>query len=235
MRTLSTLAISLAMPLLLASGPTFGAGGGSMPSGGSMPGSETREARSPEDQARDQYNGGVRLVEKADELMSRMAAADAAHQADDRKQQKALSKSNQAYASALKKFTRATEINPSMYQAWNYVGYTNRRLGNFEAALAAYDRALRLKPDYAEAIEYRGHAYLGLNRLSEAKEAYLSLYSANRKLAAQLLAGMQDWVGAHRANTGGLDVDSFASWVNERSSIAGKTASLTREGASAAW
>ena len=230
MRILPILAFLLAMPLLLATGPAFGAGGGSMPSGGSMPGSDAREPRSPEDLARDQFNGGVRLVEKADDL-----AADAAHQADERKKQKASTKSEQSYASALKKFTRATELNPSMYQAWNYVGYTNRKLGNFEAALAAYDRALRLKPDDAEAIEYRGHAYLVLNRLSEAKEAYLSLYSANRKLAAQLLAGMQDWVGAHRADTGGLDVDSFAAWVNERGAIASKTASLTREGASAAW
>lgn len=230
MRTLSSLTISLALPLLLATGPAFGAGGGSMPSGGGMPSMDSREPRSPEDQARDQYNGGVRLVEKADE-----SSADASHQADERKKQKALAKSAKSYADALKKFSRATELNPSMYQAWNYVGYTNRKLGNFDAALTAYDRALRLKPDYAEAIEYRGHAYLGLNRLSEAKEAYLSLYSANRKLAAQLLAGMQDWVGAHRDNTGGLDVESFAAWVSERSAIAAKTASLTREGASAAW
>lgn len=207
---------------LLVAGPTFGAGGGSMPSGG-MSSMDTREPRTPEDQARDQYNSGVRLVEKADKL-----AADASHQ-------KSVDKAGKAYDNALKKFMRATELNPGMYQAWNYVGYANRKLGNFEAALAAYDRALRLKPDYPEAIEYRGHAYLGLNRLSEAKDAYLSLYSANRQLAAQLLAGMQDWIGAHRENTGGLDVESFAAWVSERTAIAGKTASLTREGAGAAW
>lgn len=216
--------------MLLGSGPSFGAGGGSMPAGGGMQGMQEREPRTPEDQARDQYNAGVRLVEKADEL-----TADATHQSDDKKKQKAVTKASQAYANALKKFTRATELNAAMYPAWNYVGYTNRRLGNFEAALAAYDRALRLKPDYAEAIEYRGHAYLGLGRLSEAKEAYLALYPANRKLAAQLLTGMQEWVGAHRAGAGGLDVDAFAAWVSERSAIAGKTASLTREGASAAW
>jgi tetratricopeptide (TPR) repeat protein len=165
----------------------------------------------------------VRLVEKADKL-----AADASHQ-------KSVGKAGKAYENGLKKFLRATELNPAMYQAWNYLGYTHRKLGNYEAALQAYDRALRLKPDYPEAIEYRGHAYLGLNRLSEAKEAYLSLYSANRKLAAQLLEGMQQWVGTHRENSGGLDVDSFAAWVSERGSIAGKTASLTREGASASW
>jgi tetratricopeptide (TPR) repeat protein len=222
-------AIPFAMALLLTTGPSFGAGGGSMPSGG-MSSMESREPRSPEDQARDLYNNGVKLVEKADEL-----GADASHQVDEKKKQKALTKSGKGYADALKKFARATELQPSMYQAWNYVGYTHRKLGEFDDALQAYDRALRLKPDYADAIEYRGHAYLGLNRLSEAKDAYLALYSSNRKLAAQLLAGMQEWIGAHRGDTGGLDVDSFAAWVNERSSIAGKTASLTREGASAAW
>jgi hypothetical protein len=46
---------------------------------------------------------------------------------------------------------------------------------------------------------------------------------------------MQQWIGTHRENSGGLDVDSFSAWVSERSAIAGKTASLTREGATAAW
>src|SRR5689334_14393956 len=204
-----------------------GAGGGQMPS--PMP-SQARESLTPEDQARNDYNAGVRLIEKADQL-----ATDAMHQADEHKKTKALSKADQAYATAMKKFAHATELQPSSYQAWNYLGYTNRKLGNFDAALTAYDRALRLKPDYAEAIEYRGHASLGLNRLSEAKEAYLSLYSAIRQLAEQMLAGMQDWVGPHCDNTGGLDVESFPAWVSERSAIAAKTASLTREGASAAW
>jgi tetratricopeptide (TPR) repeat protein len=214
--------------LLLLTGPTFGAGGGSMPAGGGMPSMDTREPRAPEDLARDQYNNGVRLIEKADKLLAKSDAADATHQ-------KAVDKAGKSYEAALRKFARATELNPAMYQAWNYVGYANRKLGNYDAALQAYDRALRLKPDYAEAIEYRGHAYLGLNRLSEAKDAYLALYAANRKLAAQLLEGMQQWIGSHRGNSGGLDVDSFAAWVSERTSIAGKTASLTREGASAAW
>ena len=77
-----------------------------------------------------------------------------------------------------------------------------------------------------------------LNRLDDAKTAYLALFSSNRQLAAQLLAGMQAWVGEHRGNSGGVDgasLESFASWVSERSAIASQTAGLTREGASAAW
>jgi len=224
----------LAAAMLCTTCTAFGAGGGQMPSMGSG-GMETHNSgpQSPEDQARSQYNAGVRAVGKADEL-----GADAARQTDAKKQAKVLEKSKTAYVAAMKRFMKAVELYPSMYEAWNYVGYTNRKIGNFEAALVAYDRALALKPGYLEAIEYRGHAYLGLNRLSEAKEAYLTLFASNRKLASQLLAGMQAWVGGHRNNAEGIDnamLESFASWVSERSTIASRTAGLTREGGSAAW
>ena len=220
---------TLALIALTASWSAFGAGGGPMPSSSPM---QTREPASPEELARAAYNGGIRSVEKGDELL-----ADAARQTDARKQEKLQGKAEAAYAAALKKFARATELQPTMHEAWNYLGYSNRKLGHYDAALAAYDRALTLKPGYAEALEYRGHAYLGLNRLGDAKDAYLALFSSNRKLAASLLAGMQQWLGDHRAGAG-VDpgsYDSFASWVRERSTIAHQTAGLTREGAASAW
>jgi tetratricopeptide (TPR) repeat protein len=224
----------VAMSILLAASWTaFGAGGGSMPSSGGGGTASQFEPRSPEETARLAYNAGVKGVEKGDGL-----SADAARQTDANKQRKTADKARSAYATALKKFTRATELHPTMYEAWNYVGYTHRKLGNYQEALIAYDRALNLKPGYAEAIEYRGHAYLGLNRLDDAKQAYLTLFAGNRKLAAQLLAAMQTWVGEHRGNPGPVDgasLDAFASWVSERSAIASQTAGLTREGASAAW
>lgn len=220
----------LAVTLMLGAACTaYGAGGGETP----RPMGDHKPAASPEEQARTAYNSAVRNVEKADEL-----TADAARQTDAKRRAKALDKARDGYAGALKKFSRATELAPSMHEAWNYVGYTNRKLGNYPAALTAYDRALQLKPGYPEAIEYRGHAYLGLNRLNEAKEAYLTLFRSNRKLAAQLLTAMQAWVGEHRGNPGGVDgssLDAFASWVSERSAIASQTAGLTREGASASW
>jgi tetratricopeptide (TPR) repeat protein len=217
--------------MLAAACGAHAAGGGEMPSrpmsGNSSP------PPTPEEQALSSYNAGVRLVEKADEL-----GADAARQAEAKRRQKLLEKSKSGYASALKKFTRATQLNPSMHQAWNYVGYANRKLGRYDASLGAYDRALALKPGYPQAIEYRGHAYLGLNRLSEAKEAYLTLFGSNRNLAAQLLAGMQAWVVEHRGDPAGVDdsaLEGFAAWVDERSAIASQTAGLTREGVTAAW
>jgi tetratricopeptide (TPR) repeat protein len=219
------LALSLTAPWT-----AFGAGGGpAMPS--SSPSLQTREPPTPEEQARTAYNTGVQGVEKGDDLL-----ADAARQADARKQEKLRKKAHDAYAGAIKKFTRATELRPGMHEAWNYLGYAHRKLGHHDVALAAYDRALTLKPGYPEAIEYRGHAYLALNRLSEAKEAYLTLYAGNRKLAASLLTAMQQWVAEQRGNSPGVDavsVDAFASWVRERDTIAGQTAALTREGATA--
>jgi tetratricopeptide (TPR) repeat protein len=191
-----------------------------------------RAPPTPEEQAREAYNAGVRAVEKGDALL-----ADAARQSDSRKQQKLRHKAEGAYASALKRFTRATEVKPAMFEAWNYRGYTSRKLGRYEIALAAYERALALEPDYAEAIEYRGHAFLGLNRLTDAQQAYLTLFASNRQLAGSLLGAMQQWLGDHRGGAG-IDAtayEAFASWVNERSSIASQTAGLTRDGAAAAW
>ena len=215
---------------LIASCTAFGAGGGSAPS--SLPSVQSREPPSPEEQARAAYNTAIRGVEKGDSLL-----ADAARQTDERKQEKLRKKAVDAYEGAARKFARAVEVRPGMYEGWNYLGYCHRKMGKFDAALTAYDRALSLKPDYAEAVEYRGHAYLGLNRLPEAKQAYLSLFGSNRKLAASLLGAMQQWVGEHRGGAG-VDAgsfDAFASWVNERSVIASQTASMTREGASHAW
>jgi tetratricopeptide (TPR) repeat protein len=211
----------------------FGAGGGEMSP--KRLGADPNAARvlTPEDQARIQYNSGVRAIEKADGLR-----ADAARQTDARKKAKLVDKARSAYTTALQKFLKATELDRSMHEAWNYMGYASRNLGNYQDALLAYDQALSLKPGYPEAIEYRAHAYLGLNRLSEAKEAYLALYAGNRKLAAKLLSAMHAWVGERRGNPAGIDgamVESFAAWVGERSTIAGQTAGLTREGASAAW
>jgi tetratricopeptide (TPR) repeat protein len=220
--------------LLAASWSAFGAG-----SGGSTPvdrssgiASRLREAPTPAEEARTNYNIGVRGVEKGDEL-----AADAARQSDAAKRDKLDRKAQGAYSGALKKFVKATELNPRMHEAWNYIGFINRKLGKYTEALAAYDRALAIDPNYAEAIEYRGHAYLGLNRLGEAKEAYLTLFSANRQLAAKLLTAMQEYVGAQRGAAGvdGAALDAFASWVSERSAIAAQTAGLTRAGAESSW
>ncbi|HVH83114.1 MAG TPA: tetratricopeptide repeat protein [Steroidobacteraceae bacterium] len=206
----------------------FANGGGAMP----MPSVPARVA-SPEQQARDLYSDGVGYVKKADK-----ADLEAAHASDGGKKERALRDARDRYASAHGKFEQAVRLDPQRYEAWNYVGYTSRKLGHYDDALAAYDRALALKPDYPDAIEYRGEAYLAVNRLADAKQAYLDLFAGNRALAAKLLTAMKDWVAAQRAapaSDHAASLDELDQWIQERTQIAAQTAALTRAGTAAAW
>jgi tetratricopeptide (TPR) repeat protein len=209
---------------------TWAAGGGNMP----MPRMNAPQPTSPEDQAKSAYNDGVRDVQKADKYQT-----SANEQTDAKKKDKALREAKEHYTSALAKFTQAVKLEPRMHEAWNYVGYTNRKLGEYDIALAAYERALALHPGYPEALEYRGEAFLALNRISDAQQAYLDLFAANRTLADKLLGAMKGWVATQRtAASGAADasaIDALDKWVQERAQIASQTASLTRAGAASSW
>jgi tetratricopeptide (TPR) repeat protein len=199
--------------------------------GGSMQIQAPRE-ESPQDKAKGLYNQGVRDVKKADKFQ-----ASALQLTDAGKKEKAVKEAQEYYSSALSKFQAATQNDPQMYEAWNYVGYTNRKLGSYDTALTAYERALTLHPGYPEALEYRGEAFLGLNRVADAQQAYLDLFASNRALADKLLTSMRDWLQAQRASSGAdaNTVSELDKWIQERSAIAGQTASLTREGTAASW
>jgi tetratricopeptide (TPR) repeat protein len=207
--------------------PAWANGGGGM----SMPAPPPR-MQTPQDKAREAYNDGLHEVKKADK-----AFGAAAETTDAGKKAKATQEAHDLYGSAHGKFSEATQLDPSLYEAWNYVGYTSRKLGNYDEALTAYDKALKLKPGYADALEYRGEAYLGLSRIPDAQQAYLDLYAGNRALAAKLLTAMKGWVAAQRASPSASNVslDDLDKWIQERAQIAGQTAALTREGTQASW
>lgn len=221
-----------AFALILAPGIGLANGGGSM-SGNSSAGSMTGSQRgTPEDAAKYVYNSGVRSIKKAQEC-----AADSARASTPEKSAKALDKARQYYSKALEEFIDAVSQQPKMYQAWNYIGFANRHLGNYDAALSAYAKALELNPNYPDAIEYRGEAYLGLNKIAEAKEAYMTLFAQSRPLADQLMTAMRRWTDSRRADAQGVPseaLDAFSKWVDERSGIAAQTASLA-VGAQTAW
>ena len=214
-------AIGLGLMVALGAGAAFANGGGGAPSGGGSFNMPERQM-TPEEQAKAAYNQGVRAVKAADKLAK---AADEA--TDEKKKTKALDKAKRQYDNARGYFASALQRKVDMYEAWNYVGYTSRKLGDYDKALQAYDEALRLNPSYGEAIEYRGEAYLGLNRIDDAKNAYMQLFQSSRPLADQLMAAMQKWVTDRRAaGNAAPEVDALAQWIDERSNIARQTASL---------
>jgi tetratricopeptide (TPR) repeat protein len=211
---------------------SFAHGGGGM-SGGSSSASMPSAARSPDDVAKTAFNAGVKTIKKAQE-----SDADAAKATTPEKSAKAQEKAHKYYQKALEELIDAVGAQPAMYQAWNYLGYTNRHLGNYQDALTAYAKALELNPNYPDAIEYRGEAYLGLNKIEEAKGAYMSLFRDSRPLADELMTAMHHWADSRRQDAQGLsatDIDAFARWMDERSNVAAQTASLAVGAPTANW
>jgi len=200
--------------------------------GGPEPEIPQRREQTPEEKAKSLYNDGVRNVTKADKFQASVAQL-----TDAGKKDRATREAQEYYASALKRFQQAAQTNPEMPEAWNYVGYTNRHLGNYDAALSAYAQALTLRPGYPDALEYRGEAFLGLNRIADAKQAYLDLFAGNRQLADKLLVAMKGWLDTQKASASAdaTAVGEFDKWIQERSTIAGQTAALPRTGAAASW
>ena len=97
----------------------------------------------PEQQAKVLFNDGVRYTERADKKEGSVASL-----TDEKKRERALKDVKSDYTTALGKFAQVLRINSRMPEAWNYVGYTSRKLGNYDDALKAYSNALLLRPGY---------------------------------------------------------------------------------------
>jgi tetratricopeptide (TPR) repeat protein len=197
------------------------ASGSSMPSapapGPSMP------SRSPEEMAIAAYNSGIDHKDKGLKIEASAATANAKDRA------KVEDKARKEYEKALKDFKSAAAGSPQMYQAYNGMGFSYRKTGDYAKALEMYDRALTLKPGFPDAIEYRGEAYLGLNRIDDAKQAYLEILAADRKQADTLMAAMQKWIEDKKASPAGVDaatVSGLETWIKERAELAKDTMAM---------
>lgn len=168
-----------------------------------------------EESAIDAYNQGYAAIQRADHSHALAEASSAGKEKTD-----AERAARDFYQESLRHFKEAIRLDASMHEAYTYVGYANRKLGNHAKALEAYEQALRIFPDYPHAIEYQGQAFLGLNRLDEARFNYLRLYALNKGQAAKLLQAMRSWVESHKdANLDGVDVSGFTEWVARRSEL----------------
>ncbi|MCY3981927.1 MAG: tetratricopeptide repeat protein [Alphaproteobacteria bacterium] len=74
------------------------------------------------------------------------------------------------YGDALTELEIYIEGNPTSADAFNWLGYANRKLGRLELAGEAYARALLLDPDHKGAHEYAGELRLMLGDLEGANE-----------------------------------------------------------------
>ena len=180
-------------------------------------------AQAPEELAVEYYNRGLKLRDKAWELEEKAEGSD--------KAEALLKKADKQWKKAANAFEEAIANNPLLHQAHSSLGYAYRKLGRYEDSLGAYDRALELAPGYVEAIEYRAEAYLGLDRLEAAKDAYLELFRLDREQAETLMTAMREWIETRREDAGSVTseaVEAFSQWVEERSEIASQVSMLTQ-------
>jgi tetratricopeptide (TPR) repeat protein len=176
------------------------------------------QQRDPKNDAVAAYNDGLRYRDRA--WKAEKELPDAKDDATRTKLEQIIRKS---YEADVRSQRDAIRNDPNLTQAHAELGYALRKTGDYAAALASYDKALTLMPNYAQAIEYRGEAYLALNRVAEAKEAYLTLYNGGDPENARLLSdAMQKWVTARKSDPAGLapeSIEETAKWIAQRLEI----------------
>ena len=73
------------------------------------------------------------------------------------------------YPAALQTFLKLAKQAPKDADIQNYIGFTYRKMGKFEAAATYYERALELNPKHKGALSYQGELFLGLNQMDKAE------------------------------------------------------------------
>ena len=73
------------------------------------------------------------------------------------------------HAQALPLLQRVVAKDSKDADAWNLIGFSNRELKRYDAALDGYSKALAINPRHTDAIEYLGELYLELGDLAQAE------------------------------------------------------------------
>lgn len=74
------------------------------------------------------------------------------------------------WQAAIDALSKTVAADPKHADAFNYLGYANRKLGKYDEAFAQYGKALAIDPEHKGAHEYIGEAYLETNNLAKAEE-----------------------------------------------------------------
>jgi Flp pilus assembly protein TadD len=74
------------------------------------------------------------------------------------------------YAAAIPLLEKVLAADPKNADALNYLGYSQRKLGDRESALKNYEAALAVDPEHRGANEYLGELYLEMGDLAKAEE-----------------------------------------------------------------
>ena len=99
-----------------------------------------------------------------------------------------LEKANKKYAKAQKLLLKSNKKNPSKPDTLNYLGFTTRKLGDFEGGEKYYLQGLAINPTHIGINEYLGELYVSTGRHNLAVERLEILKGCNCKEYEQLKA-----------------------------------------------
>ena len=92
-----------------------------------------------------------------------------------------LKKANKRYEKAQKLLLKSNKKFPNKADTLNYLGFTTRKLGDYENGEKYYLEGLAIDPNHIGINEYLGELYVVTNRINLAKERLNILKSCNCK------------------------------------------------------
>ena len=90
-----------------------------------------------------------------------------------------LEKAKKRYAKAQKLLLKSNSEKPNKADTLNYLGFTTRKLGDYENGEKYYLQGLAIEPNHIGINEYLGELYVATNRLNLAKERLKILENCN--------------------------------------------------------
>ena len=118
-------------------------------------------------------SGSSKTKTQYDMAVSHINAAKKLEQSDK------LKKAKKRFEKAQKLLIQSNQKFPNKADTLNYLGFTTRKLGDYETAEKYYLQGLTLKPDHKGINEYLGELYVQTNRLDKAKERLDVLKNCN--------------------------------------------------------
>ena len=109
------------------------------------------------------YEEAVKLVKRAGKL----------------EKKEKLDKAKKLYSQAFSKLEKAHKSDKKNPDILNYMGFTTRKVGNFEQAEKFYLQGLKIKPNHNGINEYLGELYVQTNQIDKANERLAVLKNCN--------------------------------------------------------
>ena len=88
-------------------------------------------------------------------------------------------KAQKKYAKAQKLLLKSNKKKPLQSDTLNYLGFTTRKLGDYEKGEEFYLQGLQIEPNHNGINEYLGELYVATNRMDMAKERLEVLKTCN--------------------------------------------------------